>query len=159
MIHMDDFFLPFDLRTRERMAQAGGNVHYERVLAQVLTPLVAGIPFCYDAFDCHTGLSRTCAVTPKAVTVIEGSYALHPAFDDAYAALHAVRALLYVHAHEQQRRILARNGEAMLKRFKNEWIPLEKQYLQAYHKQRADELILLSHAFHEDNTPKGAVSP
>ena len=29
-IHMDDFFLPVSLRTAERFAEPGGNVHYER---------------------------------------------------------------------------------------------------------------------------------
>ena len=30
VIHMDDFFLPFDLRTKERLDEPGGNIHYER---------------------------------------------------------------------------------------------------------------------------------
>ena len=30
VIHMDDFFLPLELRTKERYATPGGNVHYER---------------------------------------------------------------------------------------------------------------------------------
>jgi ABC-type multidrug transport system fused ATPase/permease subunit len=29
VIHMDDFFLPFEMRTPQRLAQPGGNVHYE----------------------------------------------------------------------------------------------------------------------------------
>ena len=41
LIHMDDFFLPLELRTAERFAQPGGNVHWERVLAEVLQPLAA----------------------------------------------------------------------------------------------------------------------
>ena len=30
VIHMDDFFLPRELRTKERLSEAGGNVDYER---------------------------------------------------------------------------------------------------------------------------------
>ena len=39
LFHMDDFFLPPALRTPERYAAPGGNVHYERVEAELLRPL------------------------------------------------------------------------------------------------------------------------
>ena len=38
LFHMDDFFLPPALRTQERYAAPGGNVHYERVEAELLRP-------------------------------------------------------------------------------------------------------------------------
>ena len=34
VIHMDDFFLPPELRTQERLSSPGGNVHYERFEAE-----------------------------------------------------------------------------------------------------------------------------
>ncbi|MCL1877401.1 MAG: hypothetical protein FWF80_00945, partial [Defluviitaleaceae bacterium] len=36
VIHMDDFFLPQDLRTEERLNTPGGNVHHERFASEVL---------------------------------------------------------------------------------------------------------------------------
>ena len=36
VFHMDDFFLPLEMRTPERLQQSGGNVHYERFLETVL---------------------------------------------------------------------------------------------------------------------------
>ena len=42
LVHMDDFFLPPALRTPERLDTPGGNVHWERVRAQVLEPLARG---------------------------------------------------------------------------------------------------------------------
>ena len=36
VIHMDDFFLPRELRTKERLSSPGGNVHYERFETEVL---------------------------------------------------------------------------------------------------------------------------
>lgn len=145
VFHMDDFFLPVSLRTPQRLAQAGGNVHYERFLSQVLQGLLSREPFEYEAYDCHTGKSHTVKVLPRTVSLIEGSYSLHPAFEDAYHKLHAVLALLTVPPEEQTVRIRRRNGDAMLKRFQNEWIPLEIRYFQAYHKTRDDELYLPSH--------------
>ena len=37
-----------------------------------------------------------------------------------------------VPADEQIQRIRSRNGEAMLRRFKEEWIPMEKRYHEAF---------------------------
>ena len=154
VLHMDDFFLPYALRTPDRLAQPGGNVHYERFRAEVLTGLIAGGPYGFGAFDCHTGETIRQAVQPKPVTLIEGSYALHPAFEADYTKLHAVRALLTVPPAQQRARILRRNGPDLLKRFETEWIPLEKQYFEAYHKTRQDQLILSGATAPEDE-PNG----
>jgi len=155
VLHMDDFFLPFSMRTPQRLSAPGGNVHYERFREQVLLGLLTGDPFCYDAFDCHKGLSHTIEIKPKPVTLIEGSYALHPYFEAEYTALHAVRALMTVDRQEQLRRILRRNGEVMLERFRNEWIPLEIRYFEAYHSARKDEIELRSERHAEDERPDG----
>lgn len=159
VIHMDDFFLPFSMRSPARMAEAGGNIHYERFAEQVLHGLLSGGPFPYDAFNCHTGEQRAVPVTPAPVTIIEGSYALHPRFQAAYDTLQAVRVLMRVDGAEQRRRILARNGEAMLTRFVNEWIPLEKRYFQAYHSAQAGTLTLWSARHPEDEASGEADAP
>ena len=49
---MDDFFLPFELRTAERLKEPGGNVHYERFIDEVVSKLSAGEPFEYGVFRC-----------------------------------------------------------------------------------------------------------
>lgn len=155
VLHMDDFFLPFSMHTPQRMAEPGGNVHYERFREQALKGLLAGEAFTYEAFDCHKGVSHSAEITPKPVTLIEGSYALHPYFDAEYATLHAVRVLMTVDRQEQHRRIMRRNGAAMLERFRNEWIPLEIQYFEAYHSARKDEIELRSERHAEDELPGG----
>ena len=45
VVHMDDFFLPAELRTPQRLAAPGGNVHAERFAEEVLPFLRQGI-FC-----------------------------------------------------------------------------------------------------------------
>lgn len=42
VIHMDSFFLPPALRTPQRYAQPGGNIHYERFLPEAAVPLQEG---------------------------------------------------------------------------------------------------------------------
>ncbi len=151
VFHMDDFFLPSELRTPQRLAQAGGNVHYERFLSQVLRGLLSGGSFRYGAFDCHSGRTKMVSVQPKPITLIEGSYALHPTFHDAYATLNAVQVLLTLSREEQRRRILRRNGPSLWLRFENEWIPLEIRYFEAYHQSRGDCLTLPSGTPPEDD--------
>ena len=54
LFHMDDFFLPPALRTQERYAAPGGNVHYERVEAELLRPLRETGAACFRPFDCRS---------------------------------------------------------------------------------------------------------
>lgn len=85
IFHMDDFFLPPGLRTRERLAQPGGNVDYERFRCDVLLPILQGKPFSYRPYDCH--LQRQVEpkpVQPKPINIVEGSYSCHPHLWDAY---------------------------------------------------------------------------
>lgn len=128
LVHMDDFFLPLELRTAERFAQPGGNVHWERVLEEVLQPLAAGKTAEYGVFDCSVmAVNRTARAEVRDVILVEGAYALHPVLRDFYD----LKVFLSVDQETQKARILARNGEAMLQRFVNEWIPLEQAYFDA----------------------------
>ena len=80
-VHMDDFFLPPALRTPQRLAQPGGNVHYERFAEEVAPALRLGQAFCYGVFDCsRMALAGTRAVPAAPRTVVEGAYSLHPIF-------------------------------------------------------------------------------
>lgn len=58
VIHMDHFFLRPEQRTKERLAQAGGNVDRERFMEEVLKPLKAGKAFTYRSFDCPSDVFR-----------------------------------------------------------------------------------------------------
>lgn len=142
-ISMDDFFLPFELRTPERFRQVGGNIHFERFRAEVLEPLQAGRALTYRRFDCCTGeyVPVCCKAAP--VAIIEGSYSHHPAFEESYARLNALRVFVDVDEQEQLRRIRRRSPE-LYERFCTEWIPLEKTYFEAYDRRKQAELLLVS---------------
>ncbi len=128
VIHMDDFFLPAQLRTEHRYAMPGGNVHYERFIEEVLNPLRTGNSISYRKYSC-----KKMDYEPERVLVsgceniiVEGAYSLHPAFDNYYD----VSLFLDIEKEEQKRRIVARAGEKALEMFVNKWIPLEENYLQ-----------------------------
>lgn len=129
VIPMDHFFLRPEQRTEERLREPGGNVDYERFALEVLKPLRAGVPFSYRPYDCAADAFREpVAVEQRPLCVVEGSYSLHPRLKDAYD----LRVFLSIRPEEQLRRIRARNGERMMKRFEREWIPLEEGYFRAF---------------------------
>ena len=128
VIHMDDFFLPGDLRTDARLASPGGNVHYERFLSEVLPCLSSGNAFSYRAFDCEEmRLGDIRHVRESKWRVVEGAYSCHPEFSD-YMGL---RVFCDTAPDEQLRRIARRNGEEMADVFKSRWIPMEELYFKA----------------------------
>lgn len=127
--HMDDFFLPPALRTPERLAEPGGNVHYERFAAEVLPHLAGGGGFRYRRFDCTAMAFGALRDVPAgAWRIVEGAYSHHPRLG-AYADL---RAFFDVSPDEQRRRILARDGAAAWESFAARWIPMEERYLAAF---------------------------
>jgi uridine kinase len=129
VFHMDDFFLRPEQRTEERLAQPGENVDHERFFSEVLLPLRAGLLFQYRPYDCHTGQLRPpVQAVPAPVSLVEGSYACHPALWDLYD----LRLFLTVEPQEQMSRILSRNGPEQAQVFQDMWIPLEERYFAAF---------------------------
>ncbi len=127
--HMDDFFLPPDKRTKERLSEAGGNVDYERFRTDVLDPLLEKKPFSFRPFDCSVmDFSEPVACESAELSIIEGSYAHHPTLAGDYD----FKIFLSVNPGTQLERIRVRNGEKMLERFKNEWIPMENRYFETF---------------------------
>ena len=108
LVHMDDFFLPVELRTPQRFKQPGGNVHWERVLTEVLQPLTVGKPLEYGVFNCSVmAVDRVCREAVRDIVIVEGAYSLHPQLRDFYD----LKIFIQVEETTQKARILARNGE------------------------------------------------
>ena len=138
VFHMDDFFLRPEQRTAERFTEIGGNVDYERFKEEVLLPLQSGKPFSYRPFDCKTfTLSPPVSVMPKNLTIIEGSYSMHPYFEDPYD----LRILLTVDPEIQHRRVLERPA-FIQERFFSQWIPMENSYLEYFRIADKADIIL-----------------
>lgn len=126
-LHMDDYFLQPCQRTPERYAQIGGNVDWERFLEEALMPLSRGETYTRRRFDCGTmRLLPGERALPGRLTIVEGSYSLHPQLSAHYD----LRVLLRVDKATQSVRILARNGEIKHRQFMERWIPLENRYFE-----------------------------
>jgi dephospho-CoA kinase len=129
VFHMDHFFLTPELRTEERLKEAGGNVDYVRFKNEVINGLDSGKEFSYRIYDCSTcSMDQTVDVKPKMLNIIEGSYCMHPTLAESYD----LKIFLRIGQEEQSRRILERNGPFMHERFISQWIPLENRYFSEF---------------------------
>lgn len=129
-IHMDDFFLPFDLRTRQRLQEKGGNIHYERFEAEVLPFVGKQEAFSYRKFHCSDGSFSPLVCGEGKVRIVEGSYSLHPRFRTAWQRMGALTVFLSIPEAEQLRRLEQRNPDLM-ENFRTRWIPMENEYFAA----------------------------
>ena len=128
VFHMDDFFLRPEQRTDERFAEPGGNVDYERFKEEVLLPLLDGSAFSWRPFLCQSmTLAAPEEFTPGRLTVVEGSYSLHPSFGD-YADL---KIFLQISPDLRRERILARPA-FLHESFFTHWIPMEQLYFDTF---------------------------
>ncbi|MDD5603805.1 MAG: uridine kinase [Eubacteriales bacterium] len=127
VFHMDHFFLPPEMKTAERLAEAGGNVHYERFCDEVVRGIQSGRSFSYGIYDCKKGMLFKGAgqAASGRINIVEGCYSMHPYFGDIYD----LKIFLDISKEEQSRRILERSGPSLHRRFMDEWIPLEENYL------------------------------
>ena len=68
-------------------------------------------------------------MTYKRLNIIEGSYSMHPYFNNPYD----LRVFMDIDEKKQVEHIRKRNGEEKLKRFVQEWIPKENAYFEQFH--------------------------
>lgn len=129
LFHMDDFFLQDHQRTPERLQEPGGNVDYERFRAEVLEPIQRGEPVTYRRFSCRERRIVSEETIPwRRLNIIEGSYSLHPYFQDPYR----LKIFTDIGREDQIRNIRIRNGEERLINFVEHWIPMEENYFHEY---------------------------
>lgn len=141
VIHTDDFFLPPELRSKQRLSQPGGNVHYERLNEQVAEPLRCGKEIAYRVFSCHSmAYTETIRFPLPAVLIIEGVYSAHPAIQDILS----FRLFLDADFDQRIKRIEQRGDKEKLPRFLKEWIPMENRYFEFFSVRKNSDLLLLN---------------
>ena len=138
LVHMDDYFLPPKMKTKERLSQSGGNVHFERLKSELLINLDQEELFLRK-YNCMSNeLEETQTFKNKKLIIIEGVYSLHKELRDFYD----YKILLKVSLDVQLQRIEKRSGSFMLKRFIKEWIPLENHYFETEKLENISDVIL-----------------
>lgn len=148
VFHMDDFYLPPEHRAPGWEEVPGGNMDLERLRSQVLLPVLRGGDAAFRPYDCAKGAyGPEVRARARPLTVIEGSYSLHPALDVPYD----LALFLTCSPEAQRRRLLAREG-AYFPVFARRWIPLEERYLQSCRPQDRYALTLDTSDFFDRET-------
>ncbi|HHY10541.1 MAG TPA: hypothetical protein GX528_08250 [Firmicutes bacterium] len=148
VLHMDHFFLTPSLRTAARLREVGGNVDYERFKKEAFDRIEQGKPFQYRIYNCQDeSFSLSKELQPTWLTVVEGSYSLHPTLIDGYD----LKIFLEVDETTQSARILARNGPRMHRRFINEWVPLENEYFEKMGIKEKSDIVINTADFEKFN--------
>ncbi len=129
LVHMDDFFLRPEQRTKERYMTPGENVDHERFLEEVLLPLSRKEKAVFHPFDCSLmKLSdQFYEADGSELVIVEGSYSHHPLLREYYD----LKLFLHVDPEVQLKRIEKRNPDK-IEDFKNKWIPYEELYFSNY---------------------------
>jgi len=140
IIAMDDFFLPSQLRTTERLATPGGNIHHERFIQEVLPYLKNNKEFLYRRFDCNKMDfdSEPVRVPPSYWHIIEGVYSFHPELGKYMD----IRVFLDIKQVEQESRINTRNNTKVAADYFSKWIPMEEKYLKEYDIRESADVII-----------------
>jgi uridine kinase len=139
IFHMDDFFLGPNLKTPKRLKEVGGNVDYVRFKEEILDNLTKDVEFKYQVYNCKIqALDSFTIVKPKKLNIIEGSYSMHPTLINYYD----YKIFFSIDSKSQIKRILERNGEFMLKRFIDEWIPKENEYFSKFNTRGLADIII-----------------
>lgn len=139
VIRMDDFFLPPDKRSVERLRTPGGNVDSERFLEQVLSPLSCQQTAVYRPWQCRVGnFGQELSISPAPLTIVEGAYSLRPDLRDYYH----LKVFLTAPLPLREARLLERNGADGLIAFQSRWIPMENLYFEGCHVEECCDILL-----------------
>ena len=138
VVHMDDFYLPQDRRAPDWMERPAGNMDLDRLRDEVLTPARRGELKSCRPYRCQTGrLGGPVELSGAPLTLVEGSYAHHPALAGAYD----LKIFLTCSEAEQERRLKAREGEHF-PAYAQTWVPLERRYFRRCGVEAASDLVL-----------------
>lgn len=128
VFHMDDFFLVPNQRTKQRLLEIGGNVDYERFEEQIFDNLLREFDFRYEIYDYRDDTFKDSdIISRKQLNIVEGVYSLHPNFKDLYD----LKIFLFADKKTRAKRIYERNGENFLRKYANDWLPLEDLYFES----------------------------
>ncbi len=140
VISMDDYFLPVEQKSPERLALPGGNLDAERFRQEIMASRYAE-NIAHARFDCHTQTLLSLVVEErKSFLFVEGVYSLRSDFRSFYD----VKILLDTDSETQKLRIWDRGGEALLHRYETEWLPLEEEYFVATEPQLCADIIIIT---------------
>ena len=138
ILHMDDFYLPFDKRDKNWMDIIAGHMDFDRLIETVLKPYKEKRKTSYISYDCHSDkyLQETPIELDKFL-LIEGSYTSHPTLDKYVD----VKIYVDIDKDEQVKRLTQRNPKVVDK-FLSMWVPFENKYFKELQIKENSDLVI-----------------
>ncbi len=138
VIHVDDYFLPFESRSSSRLSRPMGNIEWERLEQEILNNLgkksVMSAPF-----DCASGVyAAHKEYDLSGLVILEGVSSLRREFRDYYN----YKLFLSIPDAVRLERIFRRDPEWKQEKWLSQWIPWEDNYFNTHDPAGAADLIL-----------------
>lgn len=143
VIKIDDFYKgPWDYRLDHTNYEVNPLFDWDRFYREVLKPIQKGNPITYHVYDWkkHT-TDEVRSVPSDATVIIEGGFSLQRAYADIYDFKIWVQAGVNIRLD----RALKRDGEHMRALWVEDWIPVEKSYVDTQNPAARADLVVLTH--------------
>ena len=138
ILHMDDFYLPFDKRDKNWMNIIAGHMDYDRLIENVLIPYKEKRKTNYISYDCHNDkYLQEIPVDLDKFLVIEGSYTSNPILDKYVNA----KIFVDIDNDEQVKRLTKRNP-SVVDKFLSMWVPFENRYFEELKIKNGSDLVI-----------------
>ena len=136
VVHIDDFYLPFDRRDMNKIA---GNIDFERIVNEIILPFKNSQTIQYKPYNCHNNtFGKSITIDPNKVLILEGSYSLHPCI---FKYINA-SVFIKISKVKQLFRLFKRENLKSFIRFIKIWIPKEEKYFNKLNiKDNADYIL------------------
>lgn len=139
VIHMDDYYLPLARRPAHWQELPAGNMDLSRLQQEVLVPARTGQAIWSRPYNCQLDrLSPAPSLfSPAPLTILEGSYSLHPTLRGFYD----LSIFLTCSKSVQEARLRVRAPEKVTA-FQTLWVPLEERYFALCGVESAADLVV-----------------
>ena len=136
VLGVDSFFTPF----AQQEPRAPGVLRHLRwqAFTEAIAKFKQGCGVTYQPYDWDTDCLLPLETMDTPVLVVEGLYAMHRDVVDRYDTRIWIEADLAT----RWNRVLARDGPAAIDRWRDEWVPLEQQYVAEQRPWRRADVIL-----------------
>ncbi len=140
VVHMDDFYLPFDKRDKNWMNMTASHMDFDQVINMILLPYKEEGEVCYIPYDCHSDkFMQEVNIDVGEILILEGSYSSHPKLS-GYVDM---KIFIDIDEAEQLRRLKVRNPKTYDK-FLSMWVPFENRYFEELKIKSQSDLILVT---------------
>ena len=138
IVHMDDFYLPFQYRDKDWMNIIAGHMDFVRLVEKVLKPYVMHKETEYVSYDCHSCMYlKEISIDLDKPIILEGSYSSHPCLDQ-YVDL---KVYMDIDEKTQKERLEKRNP-SVVDKFLEMWVPFENNYFRTLKIKETSDVVL-----------------